>query len=765
MWDLTVWDHPNPIFLDFETQSAADIGEIGGRLYAEHESTRILILSMCIDDVYHVWIPEYVRVDTRKWSSRSLWPTELKPHKDVRLYRNRNFPQSLSDILDATTNVTLCAHNAFGFDKHVWERFCPGRFPWTDSLYLARIGGRPGQLDRLGKRVLGIGKDRAKQLLPQLTTATPSLIDHGWCYPIVKPGDLQAFTRYAVADVELVRRLWAEFDNLKVEVDVINTHNSVNDRGIKVDVPLLKVIENVSAYSMDTAADEVAKLTKGKIPPDKLRSTKVMHEWLESYGVYITDEGNMDENGQPKKSLRKEIVQRYLDSPYLIENNLSAVREIPPVVCDVLRLRMKALRITDAKAKRAQQRVSPDGRMRDLISYHVAHTGRFSSSGMQVHNLPNAIKNLDLELLLSAVEEVKRVKDVRKVYDRIQQVVEHCNTLRGEDDPEITVDDALSALIRPCFLAKEGHSFCIADYSAIEARGIAWIADEQKLLHVFRNHGDPYTDFAAKVYGLNNEQIDKKKRQVGKICILGLGYGMGVNKMRIFAANSGVDLAAAGVTADTLVNLYRDTYTRIAGWKPDQESNKYAGFRVGGIWKDLDRAVKDTVGQRQPAIVGKCYFDMVDSDLVCTLPSGREIHYPEARIEDIIPPYVYTMGLPPVPKATVVYTGNYGPKSLFGGLIAENVVQALCRDIMACAMVSLDHTSNPFNIVLDVHDEILSEEPTNVAEQRLNEMLRIMTKNPDWAEGFPISAEGFLSPRFVKKAFKGYKEVHSKHLN
>lgn len=749
------WADTNPVFIDFETQSACDITEYGGRIYSFHPSTRILILSVLVDEERHVWIPDHIRTST-KWNG-TLWPSELRPAHPVKLHRGSTLPAELQKKLRGRT---LVAHNAYGFDKYIWERFIDKTHEWVDTLYLSRIAGLPGQLDKLGKQVIGVGKDRAKKLMPELCFASQSIYGEGWVYPNIKTGDLQAFTRYAVADVEIMKRLWEGFSDLEVETDVIEAHIAVNKRGIRVDTGLLRTIKAVSEYAVETAANDIAELTNGRIPPDKLRSTKTIHEWLESYGVRIVDEGKLDEHGKAKQSLRKEIVQRYLDSPYLIEEGLVAVREIPPVVIDVLRLRMKALRITDAKVNKALQRVESDGRIYDLIAYHIAGTGRFSSSGVQVHNLPRSVKGLDMEGLIQRINTLT-TKDSKELFDSIKQ------WLRGEQDKGrvdtcTTVDDLCSALMRPTIYAKPGHVFIIADYASIEARGIAGIADEKKLIELFRRHGDPYIQFAARVYGIEESAVTKEQRQVGKIGILGLGYGMGAAKLRIFAANAGVDLVAAGITADTMVDLYRDTYTNIAGWKPNK-NDSLATFRVGGVWKDLNNAVMECVGGGLVTTAGRCQFHMQGNTLHCLLPSGRTIQYPEARIEDVIPPYCYSLNLPLVPKATVLYTSSRGTKTLFGGLIAENIVQAISRDIMATALVELHKKG--FNPVLHVHDEIICEVPEKGADRKLRDMMKIMNRVPAWAgEWFPIETEGYVSPRFVKEAWKGWTKLKSTEL-
>lgn len=732
-----MWDHPSPVFCDFETQSAVDISDYGGRLYAHHESTRVLLLSVCIDSQFYVWIPSHI--STRLPDNSCYWPKRIQPEYPVKVIQSKEFP---NELLQRCSNRPLVAHNAYGFDEYVWKRFInPSQSNWLDSLYLARLSGRPGSLERLSERELGTGKDHAKKLLPLLCTANVNRFG-GYNYPVIASGDLEAFIRYNVGDVALLKRLWYEsFDSIKVEADVIDVHNKINRRGLMMDRKLLQIIESASTYSQAEALQTISQLTRGQLNDSNIRSTKQVHEWLGQYGITVTDD-----NGKP--CLRKEIVQRFIDSPYLIESNLSAATEIPPIVIQVLELRMKALRITDAKIKKAKERIESDGRIRDIITYHVAHTGRFSSSGVQLHNLPRPDNRIDIERVIASIDF--ECRDSKAIYNNLKQFVP---SERKPNEKALTVDDICSALLRPTIIPKSGHLLCIADYEQVEARGIAWIADEYKSLRSFAAGEDSYKKFASTIFNCSIEQVTKEQRQVAKNAVLGLGYGMGPDKFRIYAALNGADLTAAGVTAEFVVNTYRDTYTNICGFKP----NKNASFRCNGIWHKLDRASKDCVENRVETFAGKCYFRMQQSDMILTLPSSREIYYPNARIEDVIPPYCYTLGLPLVPKATIVYDSPRGVKSLFGGLLAENIVQGTCRDFMAISLVKFEQEG--LCTVFHAHDEIVNEAEERKAASTLRTMIQIMSDCPDWAKGFPLSVEGYISPRYVKKVYNSYKHT------
>lgn len=755
------WSHPNPIFCDFETMSACKIDESGGRLYANHPSTRILMLVFTDGDdnaSVGVYIPDSIRVRLPdRIAGTTLWPHYLKPARKVNLYRGPSFPDVLLDRIKEGT--PLVAHNAYMFDRFIWNRFCDTPAQWLDSLLLARASGKPGRLDALSKAILGVGKDHAKTLLPKLTTATVDRYNlYGdsisYVYPTLNTGDFLAFLRYAVADVELIRRIWeSEFEHLSVEADVIACNDEINELGILVDRDLLDGIVRVSEYSVASAMNEITRLTKdtafvlhGNPGRGNIRSGPQMHEWLNSFGITI-----VDDDGKP--CLRKEIVQRYIDSPYIIEEHLTSAKEIPPLVIKVLQLRMKALRITDAKLERAKERLSLDGRIRDLHSYHVAGTGRFSSSGVQIHNLPRPIREIDIEKLLTEVNW--KDTDSRNLFDSIKAITPEYT----KEGKPITVDDVCSAMVRPMFIPKKGHVFAIADFSQIEARLAAWAAGETKLTNIFTEGRDPYKEFASKFFGVPLEEVTELQRQVAKSAILGAQYSIGPDKLRVYAANMGADLQATGVTAEQLVEGYRNEYTKICGFKPNKQQN----FRTNGVWQNLDKVVKTCVETGEPGEAAKCRFFKLKKDLCCELPSGRIIYYPDARIEDVIPPYVYTLGLPHVPKATVQYTSNRGPKSLYGGLEFENVIQAMGRDLLAYALVLI--RSKGIDIPLDVHDEIVGEVPEKEGPPALREMVTVMSTPPNWCKDLPLECEGYLAPRFIKKPFKGWLKLSTKDIH
>jgi DNA polymerase bacteriophage-type len=743
------WDDSAPVFWDCETQSAAELRTVGGRLYAADPSTRVLTAVFHIDGVYHVWIPAY---HDRAPSAANVWPAQLGAAQPVEVHHG-GLPAAVRAAVDA--GRTFVAHNAFGFDRFIWEhciapRENVGTPPWADTIPAARAGGYPGKLDSIARELVSEGKDAGHRILMKHihATATPT----GYEYPAVGAGALEVIARYNVADVELLRRVWAALDSAPVEADVIDAHDAVNHRGIRLDESLARKLTAVSGESVQRAADRIAELTGGELSAKNLRSTPQVNAWLASKGVRILS-NQTDATGARKLTLRKEFVAQALANPWLMVDEdapAGAEKDIPPEVFEVLRLRSAALRITGAKGERAVMRASADSRARDLHTYHQAHTGRWSSAGIQIHNLPRPKKGVPVETLLAMHESGQWGNDSAAAYEMIAR----------ELPAKLTVDDALSSLLRPLFVAEPGHALAVCDYAAVECRGIAWIAGEETLLDALASGRDVYREFGARLFGKPAAEVTDLERHVAKQVVLGCGYGLGADKFRIYCGLQNVDLAAAGTDAESCVEAYRAAYPAIAGRPAGVIEGR--PYRSGGVWSQLAKAAMSAVTEGGVHAAGRTRWAYDGECLRCELPSGRVLHYRRARVEDRIPGYAAALGLDR-PKPTLVYQSTYGESTLYGGKIAENVVQAICRDLLATALVGCERAGLP--VVLHVHDEIVAEVPLrgDNGASDLERLAAVMVETPEWAAGFPVGAEAFCAPRYLKAAPKGW--PHTKRSN
>jgi DNA polymerase len=288
----------------------------------------------------------------------------------------------------------------------------------------------------------------------------------------------------------------------------------------------------------------------------------------------------------------------------------------------------------------------------------------------------------------------------------------------------------VSAALRGLFIASEGNEFIGADYSSIEARVLAWLAGEEAALDIFRSHGKVYEDFAAKIFGVLMEDVTKDQRAHGKVGVLGCGYQMGWKTLMAYAEGMGIILTEQ--EAKDIVYGYRDLNPFTVRW-----------------WKALNNAAIRAVskpGSIQTA--GRVSFQMKGWFLRMRLPTGRDLFYAS--------PMKTARPLPwdPEKMQTVVQiwhvnskTRQWSPRTLYGGLLAENATQAVARDVMVDGMFALEAAPH-YTPVLTVHDEVVSEVP--IGEGSVAEAAELMTTLGPWAEGLPIKAAGWRGRRFRK---------------
>lgn len=654
-------------FVDFETQSVIDLKKSGVWVYINHPSTRLM------SAVFKV-----------KGKKPVTWvPRPLPGLKFPGMVTGEAIPDEVKDLAKSCTWV---AHNAEGFDALIWSKLYPSIRPeWQDTQILARCVGLPGSLDKLSKRLGGPGKDsigsRAMKLLCEAKFRNGRVT-----YPKGTVPLWSKMLKYNVEDVNELERIYTHVSPaLKFHAPALTIHSKINDRGIRVDVPLAKKLLTFWDRVKHDAHDEIAELTKGELTTENVKSGPATHKWLQKQGLHLDN-------------LRREEVQMVLDDPDQLEGveDLELVRE-------VLTQRSLVLRPAENKLQRLIE--AGGDTLRYLLTYHAAQTGRFGSRLVQVHNLPSRAK-ADVEALLKNL------------------------TLESlGDDPATT----LNALVRPVFRATPGKKLGIIDFASIEARGIAWIADQDDLLEVFTNHGDVYLDMATSLFGRDVTVDDVKERQVGKLVILGCGYGMGSVKFEATCRKERVDLKAVDLDGKTCVNAYRRRYSMIPK-----------------VWKSLELAALTALRTKKTQEAGRCRFSFDGEALVITLPSGRPVYYRNARVEQVVPAWAKLTDRKVSVQDAILYEHPHGyPKTLYGGLIAENVVQAICRDIMVESLSRLDAAG--YDTRVHVHDEIVYE--GTGSREELQQACELMTIVPKWAEGFPISVEGFTNDRYTKKPF------------
>jgi DNA polymerase bacteriophage-type len=633
------------VSIDFETRSAVDLRKTGVYKYAADPSTDI-------------WCMAY----KAPWSDDVLvW----QPGDEVDAY--------LEDWIRA--GGLLSAWNA-NFERTIWNEIMVDRYQWPATrikqwrctMAQASAMGLPRALGQAAA-VLGVEeqKDKTGAAL-MLRMARPRKVNADGSYTWWNTKDkVEALVAYCRQDVRTELSVAEVLNEMPdSERRLYQLDQRINDRGVALDVDLVHRVKALAANASTEIDAEIQRLTKGQVKAATNGMDLVA--WLNSHGIAT-------------KSVDKQTVARLLTSD-----------KLHPVIREVLTLRQNGAKSSTAKYDAMLHAVNGDGRMRGLLVYHGAATGRWSGKLVQPQNFPRPQKKQDE--LDEIIAKLKADGDVS----------EHgAGTVLASD------------LLRSMLVAKDGHRLMFADYSAIEARVLAWVAGQNDLVETFRKGGDVYKEMASAIYNVDVENVTDGQRQVGKMAILGCGYGMGGNRFAEQCATMGIRIGE--VEAKRIVYVYRDKNSRIADY-----------------WGDIEQEFIETVREAGGA-----------KTVELPLPSGRSLTYHNPRIIQRETPWGEMRDTAQVDTLNSV-TRQWVSQIIWGGLLTENVVQATARDLMATAMMALEVKG--YNVILSVHDEIISEVPDNFGS--LDEMIDIMTRVPAWAQGCPINAEGKEGKRYRK---------------
>ena len=418
---------------------------------------------------------------------------------------------------------------------------------------------------------------------------------------------------------------------------------------------------------------------------------------LEDETVKLTGVDNPNSLQQIKEWLGGQDV----DAPELTKGAMPALLANAPneVVSRVLTIRQQLAKTSTKKYVALQRAVCADSRLRGTLQFYGAGTGRWSGRIFQPQNLPKITYSPSA---LALAREV--VKDC--TFDEMDFLFDAGN-----------IPSVISQLIRTAIIAKPGHRLLVVDYSQIEAVVLAWLAGEEWLLEEFRGERKVYEATAARMFHTTKDQITKEdpRRQKGKTAFLACGYGGGVNALIKFGAD-------AYMTEEEMVDT-------VAGFRS-------AGPEIVKLWRDAENAAKVAIQEKRKAAVNdKLYFEFSAGFMFMVLPSGRRLAYPNARIE--AHPTMRS-------KQTICFEG-VNPKTrqwckelTYSGKLVENACQAIARDIMAEAMLRLDAAG--YNLILTVHDEVISEMPNG--QGSVAEMIAIMAEPTSWSKDLPLAAAG-----------------------
>ena len=610
--------------------------------------------------------------------------------KVVDLAQGEKIPYEIAEKLNDGKTLLRAYNAAFEWYCLNQAGYSTSLNQWECTMIHAYYAGYPGGLEKVGK-ALGFKDDKKK------STTGKALIKYFSvpCKPSKRNGERtrnmphhepekwQLYIEYNRQDVVAEMAIADKLRSVtvpKFEWDLWRTDIRMNTNGIKIDSELV----DSALYVSDTWNEHLMETARQITKLDNPNSTAQMSKWLKENGVEV-------------ENLQKATVKKLID-------------ETSGDVKKVLEIRQELSKTSTKKYVAMKDALCEDGRVRGLLQFYGANrTGRWAGRLVQVQNLPrNYLVDLD-----DAREIVKR-KDV----DTLSVLYSN-------------IPDTLSQLIRTAFVPEEGKKFVIADFSAIEARVIAWLAREQWRTEVFRTHGKIYEASASQMFGVSIESIAKGKenyylRQKGKIAELALGYQGGPGALTAMGA---IDMGLTQEELPEIVRMWRNSNRRIVDlWY------SLGNAAVDVIESGSRVAVKDLLLSREGDLANGMDFFTI------TLPSGRKLYYtnPGTR-ENSWGSQVITY------KSSNQTSGKWETTDTYGGKLTENVVQAIARDCLAVSIKRL--TEKGFKIVMHIHDEVVIEAPM---ETSVDEVCEIMGQDIEWAEGLILRADGFETLYYKK---------------
>lgn len=581
------------------------------------------------------------------------------------------------DVLEALTDETV---EKWAFNA-TFERVCLSRFlglpfgeylnpsSWRCTMIWAATLGLPLSLDGVGA-VLGLDKQKmseGKNLIRYFCVpCSPTKVNGGRSRNL--PSDdkekWEQFKTYNIRDVEVEKAIQEKLSKFPVSDEVWNEYHQdqeINDRGIGLDTTLVESAIELDKRSKEEITARLQKITGLENPNSVIQ----LREWLRKQGLEVD-------------SLDKKAV-----------NEL--IKTSPLELIEVFELRQQLAKSSVKKYQAMTNAACNDKRAHGMFQFYGANrTGRFAGRLIQLQNLPQ-----------------NHMTDLAEARESVRKGDYEALSLLYENLPKV-----LSELIRTAFVPQDGMKFIVSDFSAIEARVIAWLAREHRREEVFRDGGDIYCASASQMFGVPVEKhgVNGHLRQKGKIAELALGYGGSIGALTAMGA---LDM---GLTEDELQPL-------VTTWRN-------ANPNITQFWWDVDKAVKDCIKQRTVTKTHGITFSYRSGMLFITLLSGRKLAYVKPQIGE------NRFGGESVTYEGVGTTKKWERLESYGPKFVENIVQGIARDILCFSMQNLRND----RIVGHVHDEVIIEVPRDV---RVEEINTIMSRPPCWAKGLILDTDGY----------------------
>lgn len=654
--------------VDIETYSSVGITKAGAYAYAESPDFEILLIAYRLDDGPVKVIDQTGATET-----------------------DGDFEEFWNHL--ASVDVIKTAYNA-NFERTCLASYFKREMPpeeWRCTAVHAATLGLPGNLAGVGA-ALGLPEDKQKDKIGKSLISyfckpcRPTKANGGRTrnLPEHDPEKWAQFIEYNRQDVvteSAIREMLAKYPVPESEQELWSLDQRMNDRGVLLDMNIVEKIIRYDAVYHERLMNEARSLTSLD-NPNSLAQLKTWY--LKEYNLQVSS---------ITKDTIPEIIGR-LEEMSCIMDTERGIR--------MLEIRQELGKTSTKKYAAMTEAVCSDSRLRGILQFYGANrTGRWAGRIVQVHNLPQN-KIPDLGLARELVKE-ERFEDLELLFGGVPFI--------------------FSQLIRTAFIPSEGCRFVVSDFSTIEARVIAWLADEEWRLEVFRTHGKIYEASASQMFHVPIENIKKgsRLRQQGKVAELALGYGGG------FGAIKAMDKAGS-IPDDEILLL-------VQNWRR-------ANPRICKFWRTAENAAKTAIRERRSVRVQHgLVFSYINRILFITLPSGRKLAYYDARIEDY------------EGKESITYAGveqntkRWGRLETWGGKLVENIVQAVARDCLAETMKKVSAAG--YRIVMHVHDEIVVDVPEE-DKDALKMITGIMKISPEWAKDMPLRGDGYETA-FYKK--------------
>lgn len=603
-----------------------------------------------------------------------------EPVQTIDLASGETLPKEVISALE-DPGIIKVAYNA------QFERVCLSRYlghwldpqQWRCTMVMAAYLTLPG---RLADAAVALGTaekkmEEGKDLIRYFSVpCKPTKTNGGRTrnLPADAPEKWAVYRQYNAQDVETeraIRKALEKYPLPEQEWELYALDQQINDRGVRVDKKLVKNAIAVDAVFAQAACQRARDLT-GLENPGSVNQLKA---WLADQDM-------------PMGSLARKIVQE-------------KAAQADGIVAELLNLRLELSKTSVKKYEAMARCVCRDGRVHGLLQFYGANrTGRWAGRLVQAQNLPqNHLPDLEL------------AREIVKTGDE-----ELLDTLFA------SIPGTLSELIRTAFIPKDGCRFLVADFSAIEARVLAWLANEEWVLEEFRGKGKIYEATASRMFHIPQESIVKgnpnyEYRQKGKQATLSCGYGGGVGALKAMGAKMPEE------EMQPLVDAWRA-----------------ANPNIVAFWSALDRAARTVIRRKTSAYVGKVTLYWQDDKMFMRLPSGRNLCYQSPHFTE------NHFGNDAIGYYAPSASGQMVVQETFGGKLAENATQAIARDILANVLMTLEAHGYP--VVFHIHDEAVIEMP--IGKGSLEEACQLMSIAPDWAEGLPLRADGYECAYYQK---------------